>query len=90
MFGQTLEGNERREEALASFAEGVRLLTPHFQALPAAHASLMQGLAQEYQRLAQALNQPTDEALLAPVAAIFARLQAPAPAGTTNQSPPST
>jgi hypothetical protein len=67
VLGRTLEGNERREEALASFAESVRVLTPHLQALPAAHAPLMELLAQEYQRLAQALRQPPDETLLAPV-----------------------
>jgi hypothetical protein len=75
MLGQALEGNERRAEALASFAEGVRTLTPQFQQLLAAHAPIMGLLVQEHQRLAQALNQPPDEALLAPVLEIFARVQ---------------
>jgi tetratricopeptide (TPR) repeat protein len=79
MMGKTLERNERREEALACFAEGVRVLTPHFRVLPAAHGPLIASLARDYVRLAQALNQPPDEALLAPVNEVFARPQTEQP-----------
>jgi tetratricopeptide (TPR) repeat protein len=76
-----LQENDRRDEALNSFAEGVRLLTPYFQALPEAHAPVMEWLVQEYLRLAQALGQEPDVALLGPVLEILQRLpgQAPAP-----------
>jgi hypothetical protein len=78
-FGQILEGNERREEALASFAGGVRTLTRHFQELPAAHEPVMSALAEEYVRLSQGLGPEPEMALLAPVAEGFNRLQKESP-----------
>jgi hypothetical protein len=65
---------------LANLEEAVRVLAPHFQTLPAAHAPLMEWLAGEYQRLAEAAGRSADEALLAPVRAALARLASAAPA----------
>ena len=71
-----MEANGRAEEALASFAEGIRTLTGPLQQLPAPHAPVMGALVQEYRRLAGATGTPIDEALLAPVAEVAERLQA--------------
>ena len=72
--GQALEGNDLGQEALVSFAEGVRILTPHFQALPEAHLAVMRLLVKEYERLARALNQTPEAGLLEPVVEIIQRL----------------
>jgi tetratricopeptide (TPR) repeat protein len=73
VLARSLEANDQREEALARFAEGVRVLAPPFEVLPEAHAPLMRTLVADYQRLAQALGQTPDAALLEPV---LARLEA--------------
>jgi hypothetical protein len=74
-------------------AEGVRWLTPVFTAYPAAVRDLMAGLRQSYLACCEAGNRDPDTALLAPVLAVFQRLEpSAAPAtramGETRPAPP--
>ncbi len=65
----------RSEEALATIAEALEKLTPHFRALPTVHGPLMAQVVRGYMDLANTLGQEPDSELLEPVAEIFARLK---------------
>ena len=67
----------RHAEALASYAEGLRLLTPHFLALPEAHQSLTALLVNTYERLCGQLGQPPETELFAAVKTRLASLPPP-------------
>ena len=75
MMAQVRETNQEADLALECFAEGVRVLTPQFMALPGAYAHLMRRLGQDYLRVAEALGREPDPALLGPVAEVLQRLQ---------------
>ncbi len=65
----------RREEALATIAEALERLTPHFRALPAAHGPLMVQVVRGYLELAETLGREPDATLLEPVVEIFTSLE---------------
>jgi tetratricopeptide (TPR) repeat protein len=75
MMGQILEANEQPDAAWASFREGIELLTPQFQAVPAAFAPLMAGLVRDYLRVAGKLGCEPDLNLVAPVLERFQSLK---------------
>lgn len=56
--GRMQEASGRMPEAVMSFAEGIRTLTPHLQQLPSAYAMIMGTLTREYLRLADAAGIP--------------------------------
>ena len=66
-----VERNGEPAAALESFAEGLRVLTPLFRALPEAHAALIQQLAGNYIRVCKGLGRDPDPELLGPVAEVL-------------------
>jgi len=60
-------GEERGGEAMASFAEAVRVLTPLCLRLPQAHLPLMRALLRAYLRAAERAGAEPDPELLAPL-----------------------
>ncbi|MEM9998817.1 MAG: tetratricopeptide repeat protein [Bacteroidota bacterium] len=67
------------EAALTPLPESLRLLLPHFERLPPAHARQMQGTLQSYDQACQGAEQEPEEALLAPLIAILQQLEEQAP-----------
>jgi tetratricopeptide (TPR) repeat protein len=65
---------ERPEEAIVSFAEAVRILSPFFAARPQAHLRLMQTIHRWYLQAVEAAGLAPDIDLLAPVVAVFEKL----------------
>ena len=76
-LGQTLHAADCPEDARTAFGEGIAALTPAFDRHPAAFAGLMRNLGADYLRTCEALAEPPDADLLAPVVAIFQRLSPP-------------
>ena len=66
--------------AAALFEEGLRVLSPLFLALPQAHASLMDGLRNEYLSACAAAAREPETDLLAPIAAALDTLGRDEPA----------
>jgi hypothetical protein len=66
-LGTSLKNAGRDQEAFTAFAEGIRALRAHFQAIPMAHAQLMLLLVQYYLALAEELDQEPDVEMLAPI-----------------------
>ncbi|MFQ5401810.1 MAG: hypothetical protein ACE5E7_19710, partial [Anaerolineae bacterium] len=73
--GSVLRGLERYAEAVESFGDGVRVLTPFFLRLSQAFTGLMGALVSEYLNACQAAGQEPDGELLGPVLEL---LQGPA------------
>jgi tetratricopeptide (TPR) repeat protein len=74
--GTVLRGLERHAEAMDTFGEGVRTLTPFFLRLPQAFAGLLGTLVNEYLNACQAAGQEPDGELLGPVVEAFQGLEA--------------
>jgi hypothetical protein len=65
----------RHAEAVSSFAQGIRVLTPLFRQMPQAFAELMMKLFGVYVQSAKQSGQQPDMALLTPVLEVFEKLQ---------------
>ena len=65
----------RLAEAITSFAEAVRTLTPTFVRYAAAIAPLMMQMLREYLRLCEEASVEPDLEMLAPVIAVFEKLK---------------
>ncbi len=61
---------------MALAEEAVRPLLPHLLRLPQAQAGLMGAIVRDYRRRCDTLGRAPDAELLAPLVAIFERLQA--------------
>ena len=70
-----LAETSRPPEAIASFAEAVRTLTPTFIRYPAALARLMTQMLRDYLRLCKETSVEPDREMLAPVIAVFEQLK---------------
>ena len=68
--------SNRPLEAAASFAEGVRRLTPFVQRLPEAFAGLAQGLIRDYRSSVDAANIELDASVLEPVEQVIGTVSA--------------
>jgi tetratricopeptide (TPR) repeat protein len=66
---------DRPSAALEPLAEAIRLLTPFFTRQPQAHAPLMQGICGLYFQAAQSAGIVPDTNLLAPVIAVFEKIE---------------
>jgi len=75
VLGDLLAEAGHSEQALSTLREGVARLTPAFAALPAAYSDLMIGIVRSYVSQCDALGCEPDMVLLAPVLAVFKRLQ---------------
>ena len=75
VLGTTLGETSRPAEAIASFAEAVRTLTPTFVRYPAAIAPLMAQMLGDYLRLCEAASVEPNRELLAPVITVFEQLK---------------
>ena len=73
--GAVLIGMGRQSEAAASFAQGIRALTPLFQKTPTAFAELMNKLCANYLQAMQQAKADPDTVLLAPVQEVFEKLK---------------
>ena len=74
-LGITLAETSRTADAIASFADAVRTLTPTFVRYPAAIAPLMAQMLGDYLRLCEAASVEPNRELLAPVIAVFEQLK---------------
>ena len=75
MLSMRLAETSRPAEAIASFVEAVRTLTPTFIRYPAAIATLMTQMLRHYLRLCEVASVEPDKELLAPVIAVFEQLK---------------
>ena len=66
---------DRPREAMEPLAEAIRLLTPLFSRLPQAHAPLMRYICGVYIQAAQSADIAPDITLLAPLIAVFEKLE---------------
>ena len=73
--GAILATMDRHQDAAASFADGIRVLTPVFQRVPTAFAQLMGNLARNYLRSCEQAQQEPDGVLLTPVLELFEKLK---------------
>jgi tetratricopeptide (TPR) repeat protein len=73
--GAILATMDRHQDAAASFADGIRVLTPVFQRVPTAFAQLMGNLARNYLRSCEQTQQEPDGVLLTPVLELFEKLK---------------
>ena len=69
--GSVLAAIERHAEAARSFHEGIKILWPAFQKLPAAFALLMASMLRNYQKAAGAADQEIDNKLAQAVIALL-------------------
>jgi len=76
VLGHCLDAVDRLETALQVDHESVALLTVDFVRLSQVHAGLMGAICQGYLRRCMKAGVEPDEALLAPVIAVFERMQA--------------
>ncbi|MCP4007233.1 MAG: tetratricopeptide repeat protein [bacterium] len=67
-MGTVLTAADQSSDAAAAFAEGVRCLTPHFLAQPAAFISLIAALARDHLRAAEQAGIEPEYEVLAPIA----------------------
>ena len=70
-----LDGLARAEEAVAANVEAIATLTDHFVRMPPAFAQSMGAMARDYLERCEKLDREPDMALLAPVLAVFGRMQ---------------
>ena len=75
VLGNCLEAADRLETALEADCETVALLTVDLTRWPQAYAGLMGAVCRGYLRRCEKAGVEPDEALLAPVIAVFERLQ---------------
>ncbi len=73
--GGVLHRMERHAQAAATFAQGIRAITPHFQKGPPGFAQLIGRLYQDYLRAIQQAQLQPDKELLAPVIEVFDKLE---------------
>jgi tetratricopeptide (TPR) repeat protein len=71
--GEVLRGMERYVEAAASFAQGIRVITPLFQKTPTAFAQLTGMLVSLYRRAIQDAKLEPETKLLAQVMEVFTK-----------------
>jgi hypothetical protein len=74
-FARTLREVGRLEPALTTAAEGIRVLSPFFAAIPAAAEPVMTSLVQSYFARCHDLGREPDYALLAPAFTVFEQLK---------------
>jgi hypothetical protein len=70
----------RHADAAASFAQGIRAMTPLFQKMPMAFAQITGQLSRDYLQAIEQAHLEIDEKLLAPVVEVLDKLK---------QNPPS-
>ena len=75
VLADCLDASSRQPDALAANAEAITILTPLFQAFPAAIRGRIVPIAQAYLQRCQTLGHDPDEALLAPVVAVLSAMQ---------------
>jgi tetratricopeptide (TPR) repeat protein len=75
VLAQCLDAMGRPDEGLQSNVAAIQTLSDAFLRLPAAFARLMEAMARDYQQRCETLGTQPDEALLAPIIAVFAQLQ---------------
>jgi hypothetical protein len=78
VLGTCLAADARLGEAVAAFAEAVRILAPAFMGLPQGFAPLMGALVSEYMTHVTELGESLDTEMLAPILPKFEEIKASA------------